>query len=105
MFRTMKDAIEAANASEGSHRWFSPATMEAWGTIIESDLVGGHWFVTSEYSPHTFDRSPEAPRVYSVRYIDDDGEVGTAPGTSVGNYATLDRAMIAMGECTRGERG
>jgi hypothetical protein len=101
MFRTMKDAIEAANASESSHRWFSPATMEAWGTIIESDLVSGHWFVTSEYSPHTFDRSPEAPRVYSVRYIDDDGEVRTAPGTDVGGFATRADAVAAMDECAR----
>jgi hypothetical protein len=104
MFSDMEHAIQAANLSEGSHQWFSPATMEVWGAIIESDLTAGHWFVTSEYSPHTFDRSPEAPRVYSVRYIGDDGEVGTAPGTSVGEFSTLDRAMIAMGECVRGVR-
>ncbi len=84
MYSTMAQLIAAANASDSSHQWFSPATMETWGTRIESDVIGGHWFITSE------DRDDE--RVFSIRYCDVDGETRTAPGTEVGAYADLDDA-------------
>ncbi len=105
MFSNMDHAIQAANASQNSSFWFAPATMEVWGTEVVSGLVAGHWFVTSEYSPHTFERTPEAPRVYTVRYIDDDGEVGAAPGTTMGEFVSYVDAMEAMSQCASGLRG
>lgn len=93
-YSTMQEIIDAANQSSGSHCWFSPATMDTWETRIESSVIGGHWFVTSETATRGH-RDEEECRVFSVRYCDDDGEVSTAPGTSVGEFADLGDALDA----------
>jgi hypothetical protein len=51
--------------------WFSADTMRFFGSKIESGVINGRYFVSSE---DNFDRTA---RFYSVRVADDEGEIGT----------------------------
>lgn len=50
--------------------WFDQDTMRFFGTRIESETIGGKYFVTSEQPPH-------GPRGYTVRNFDSQGSIGT----------------------------
>lgn len=71
-FRTMADAVRA-NRDAGQH-FFSEGAMRFFASKVESMLYRGHWFVTSEH-PDGNAEAPESERVFTVRYIRDDGEV------------------------------
>lgn len=100
MFRTVED-IAKANESHG-HCWFSPATMEAWGTRIESEVIGGSWFISSEDHPS----GAQHGRVYSVRHVSSDGDVHTDRRTNTGDYSgtweareEIDRLLRTLSTC------
>ena len=65
----LNQAIDA-NRSIG-HHWFTAGAMEFFATKVESILIMGRFFVTSE-SP-----DKDAPRRYTLRAITDRGQVVT----------------------------
>jgi hypothetical protein len=66
----MTEAIEDS-LSHGSN-FFTPATMEFWGSEVVSGMYGNNTFVTSE------DNFNRTKKLYSVRYYDwDNHEVET----------------------------
>ena len=83
-------AVKRANAAAGQH-FFSPATVRYFSSRVESKLIDGRYFVTSEqYEPS---EGPPDPRRYTVREALPSGHV-----TTVGEFqqhATLDAALAA----------
>lgn len=78
-------ALRELNAENGGC-WFDKASMRFFGTRIESGILTGHFFVTSEQPPH-------GRRAYTVRTFDDKGSIGTH-GQLCG-YATKAQALKA----------
>lgn len=68
MFNTMKE-VKAANKALG-HHFFDTGTMQFFESVIESPLISGQYFVTSEKIPYE-------ERVYSVRRVLDNGAIET----------------------------
>lgn len=50
--------------------WFTPEAMRFFDSHIESSMIGGRFFVTSE-------QPPDGDRAYSVRIAGDDATVST----------------------------
>lgn len=61
--------LKAVAEKNGSH-WFERGSMKFFGTRIESGILKGRYFITSEQPPH-------GPRAYSVRSFDKQGNVDT----------------------------
>lgn len=57
--KTMADVMR--NNKEAGLFWFSPACMRFFKSRIESELIGGKFFISSEQS------GEDAPRLYSIR--------------------------------------
>ena len=87
MFDSMEDLIEA-NKSAGNY-WFSPSTMAWFGSRIESGLIGGRYFVTSE-------QGPDEPRRYSVREAQSDATIETVGEFYA--YRTVEEALAVAAE-------
>lgn len=68
-FKTMAD-VKRANRAAGGH-WFSPDTLRFFRGRIESELMAGRYFVSSEQ----FDDG--SPRLFTVREVDADGDIST----------------------------
>jgi hypothetical protein len=66
--------VRKANREAGCH-WFDKETMEFWKTRIESKLLKGGYFISSE-EEWTFD-GREGRRLYSARLAKPDGRVST----------------------------
>lgn len=88
MFSTMYEVIEANRAS--GHHWFSPSSMRFFGTRIESELIEGRWFVTSECQDDA-----TMPRMFTVREVTDEGRTIETVGEFMA-YATLADAQTAI---------
>lgn len=67
-FASIDDVIKA-NEKAGQC-WFSPATQAWWKTKIETGLIRGRYFITSEDPFNT-------GRKFAVRYARDDGHIDT----------------------------
>lgn len=78
MFRTMQD-VRQANRDLG-HMWFSPETMEYHGTTVESELIGGEWFVTK-------DRTYNGGQAYTIRHVSSNGDVHTERSTRLCQFS------------------
>jgi len=63
--------VKAAHAARkvGNH-WFEKDTMRFFHSRIESGIIRGRYFITSEVNPSDEKR-------YSVRYVTDDAEIET----------------------------
>jgi hypothetical protein len=85
MYNSIEE-IKDANAVVGQ-LWFSPATMRFFDSRIESGVLRGAYFVTSE-------QPPGGPRVFSVRYADERGYVTTIG--EFGAYTTRAAAIAAV---------
>lgn len=85
--RTLAD-VKAANKAAGSH-WFDRDSMTFFNTRIESKLLAGNYFITSELL-HGF------PRRYSIRQAQPDGNIATI-GEFQG-FTTRAAAMAAIKE-------
>jgi hypothetical protein len=85
MFKTMAD-VRAANKAIGNH-WFEKSTMKFFNSRVESRLLGGRYFITSERRELTF------PKRYTVREVLPDGGIKTV-GEFQG-YTLLEDAQIA----------
>ncbi len=87
-------AVVHANDEAGRH-WFEADTMEFFKTRLESDLIGGCYFITSE-------RGPYGPRAFSIRLADEDGHIQT-----VGEFMeheTLEAATVALEAVRQSEK-
>lgn len=65
MFTNMEQVIEANPV------YFSPSTMRFFNSRVESELIDGRWFVTSEQE------ADDRARLYTVRGVAADGTVST----------------------------
>ena len=80
-FGTIRDVVEA-NEKVGQY-WFSRATMHYFHSRIETGLIRGRYFVTSDQSEDGTSLDvkgnliPETERRYTVRVAKDDGKVET----------------------------
>lgn len=85
LYRTIYE-IKQANEARRCY-WFSPSTMAFFNSVIESDVIGGRFFITSDR------REPDMPKLYTVRRANYDGTIDTV-GEFQG-YATLTEARAA----------
>ncbi len=72
-FKTMSE-VKAANTAAGMC-WFSRQTMKFWHSKIESGLLKGRYFITSEDSFAIDGRTPE--RIFAVREVQPDANIKT----------------------------
>lgn len=72
--KTMAD-VRAANKAARKH-FFDRATMKFFGSRVESGLLRGGFFITSEQPPH-------GGRVFSIRVALKDGRVETLNNLAV----------------------
>jgi hypothetical protein len=66
--------------------WFEPDTMRFFGTRIESGIINGRYFITSEQ------QDGDSPRKFSVRSFDEAGKIDT-----VGEFHGYDTKAEALG--------
>ena len=92
IYRTMDDVI-AANKAIGNH-WFERDTMRFFKTRIESGLIAGHRFITSE-------KGPDGVRRYSVREACPDGTIDTVGEFQA--YRTRDQARAHVLDVPKGD--
>ena len=85
-FQTMAQ-VKAANKAIGNH-WFERSTMRFFNSRIESGLLRGRFFITSER------RELDFPKRYTVREVLADGDIKTV-GEFQG-YTDLELARIAV---------
>lgn len=88
MFTELDQVVEASRAN--GHHWFSPDTMRYFGTRLESPLIQGRWFITSECQDDA-----TMPRMYTVRLVTDDRGTIETVGEFMA-YATLAEAQTAI---------
>lgn len=85
-------ALKAAANNAGSH-WFSKGAMQFFSSKIESGMIAGRFFVTSEQC------DADSPRLYSVRVVTRDA--AATPSLSIDTvgdfqaHATLTDAKAA----------
>ncbi len=85
------NAVVKANDEAGGH-WFEADTMEFFKARLETDLIGGRYFITSE-------RGPYGPRAFSVRMADKKAHIQTVGDFMA--YKTLKDAKAALEEVRR----
>jgi hypothetical protein len=94
-FESIRNVVRA-NAAAGGF-WFSPATMQHFNSRVESNLIRGRYFITSEQReayPYIDVRGQEQPateRKYTVRYVQDDASIET-----IGDFMAYDSGAAAM---------
>lgn len=87
--KTMADAKER-NAETG-HYFFSPDTVRFFKSRIETSLLKGNYFVTSELAPH------DTERKYTLREVDwDSGNINTIG--EFYSHDSIDDAKEALNE-------
>lgn len=84
---TIKE-LQALNEENGGC-WFGKGEMAFFGTRIESDIIKGAYFVTSEQPPH-------GPRMFSVRSFDHEGSIDTVGEFCA--YSSRTEALEAISE-------
>ena len=89
-YTNLQDVVRA-NDEAGQH-WFDADTMEFFKSRLESDLIDGRYFISSEHGPY-------GPRAFSVRMADEDAHIQTV-GEFMG-YATKTDAIHAVTQLGR----
>ena len=85
--------VKAAFKAE-DNGWFSKGTMEWWHSKIESQLIAGQFFITSEQ------REPDTERKFSVRKVTR-SKAGSLSIDTIGEFhshETLEQARQALDE-------
>ena len=80
------NAVMRANDEAGRH-WFKDDTIQFFKTKLETNLIDGRYFITSERGPH-------GPRAFSVRMADEDAHIQTVGDFMA--YETLKDAETAL---------
>jgi len=75
--------VAQKNRAIGRH-WFDADTMDFFTTRIESGLILGSYFITSEQY------DDDAPRLFTVRHAEESGEINT-----VGEFQGYKSAYLA----------
>lgn len=88
-FRTIGEVI-VANKAAGEN-WFEPKTMSWFSSRLETDLINGRYFVTSEQD--NTGGAWDGQRRYTIRRANDDGSIDTVG--EFGQYASTARATQA----------
>lgn len=73
-FKTLSE-VKARNAANG-YNWFSRDTMRHWKSRVESNLIAGRFFISSEDDFGDM-FGGQKHRIYQVRYANDDGTIAT----------------------------
>ena len=81
------EAIKEANQAAGQH-WFDDDTMSLFGSRVESGVLAGRWFITSESKPWG------GVRRFTIRMANDDGTIATVG--DFGAYVSLNEAHMAL---------
>ena len=81
-FKNMNEVKEANKAI--GNKWFEPGAMRFFGTRIETGIIKGQYFITSEQPPH-------GGRTYNVRLIKDSGDIDTV-NDSLLNFDSIEQA-------------
>lgn len=82
--------------------WFSEETMAFFESRVETGLLAGDLFVTSERGPYD-----DSPRLFSVRKFVINTERGTVDVATIGDFQeheSLEDALIAASIRATGER-
>lgn len=88
MFNSMKE-VKEANEAIGNH-WFSEGAMAFFNSVIETELIGRRYFVTSERMELSH------PKQYTIREACEDGTIET-----VGDFQEFDSLDEATARCER----
>lgn len=83
--------LKALNERNGGC-WFDPPSMRFFGSRIESGVIRGRYFVSSEQ------REDNEPRRFTIRSFDEKGSVDT-----VGEFHSFDTKRDALAAIPRGE--
>lgn len=75
--------LKALNEENGGC-WFGAGEMRFFGTRIESEIIDGSFFITSEQPPH-------GPRKFTIRSFDSKGDIET-----VGQFCAFDSKHDAL---------
>jgi hypothetical protein len=86
---TIKEA-KAISKANGGH-FFDPQAMRFFNSKIESELIEGRYFITSE----RYDL--ESPKLYTIRRISNRGQILDDLG-EFQEFDTLHGALVALGE-------
>lgn len=89
-FKTIAD-VKRRNDSSGKH-WFSTSSMRFFRSAVESKLLHGRYFVSSEQFVDS--EGSADPRLYTVRFVDDEASIETI-GDFQG-HPTLAAALSAI---------
>lgn len=92
MFKSIAE-VKAANKALG-HNWFEPATMRFFGTVIETPLIGGRHFITSDKM------EPGDEKRYAVRQVNENGSVETVG--NIRDFASVEGAQAYVKTLLRG---
>lgn len=85
-FKTISE-IKEANKSIGN-KWFDAGAMRFFNTTIESDILHGRCFITSEYMNEKY------PKEYCIRMANDNGSIETIG--QLCEYKSKDAAIDAL---------
>lgn len=80
--------------------WFAPQTMAYFSSRIETGLLPGDHFVSSEQAPDSPYRDEPMPRLYSVRRFEADRKIVDTLG-DFQEFETLEAALAAAEEAAR----
>ncbi len=72
-FKSLAD-VRINNIRRGFH-WFDAGTIRFWKTKLESELINGRYFISSEDEFALDGRKPK--RIFAVRYANNDGTITT----------------------------
>jgi hypothetical protein len=86
---TIKEA-KAISKANGGH-FFDPQAMRFFNSKIESELIEGRYFITSE----RYDT--DSPKLYTIRQISETGQILGDLG-EFQEFDTLQGALVALGE-------
>lgn len=85
----MKEA-KAISKANGGH-FFDAQAMRFFNSKIESELIGGRYFITSERFEIDY------PKMYTIRQISETGQILDDLG-EFQEFDTLHGALVALGE-------
>ena len=82
--------IKAANEASGRN-WFSKESMEYHGALVETEIIGGYYYVESMYRVAG---DPDSGREYRAVRASDDGAVRYLSGVDTFGSVGAARAYI-----------
>jgi hypothetical protein len=93
MYNTIA-AIKRANKASGQY-WFSPSTMRFFNSEIETNVLYGRYFITSERM------NLDMPKQYSIRCVEEDCGIDTIGKR--GEFSTKNDAIAYLDKLINAE--